>query len=473
LGVHSLVWDEALKINGSDPDFHRKDLHEAISNGAYPRWTFEIQAIPEANQNDFDFDILDATKIWPEELVPKIEIGVLELNRVVDEFFTETEQVAFCTSHIVPGIGFSDDPLLQGRNFSYFDTQLSRLGPNWQELPINRPICPVMNFNRDGAMRHKITKGKINYWPNRESNTAPQKFDHAKALEYPQPVHGVKQRYRSAKFDEHYSQAQLFFNSMSPPERQHIINALSFELDKVEDDGVVALIIERLNEVDFEMARQVAVNVGGTVPASAKPNHGKTSAFLSNLAYVPKVPTIKGRKIGILVADGFDKTAYDAVSAALYTAGAIPVTLGIRKSVVKPASGKNIRPEHFIEGARSVWFDALIVPPGVAHVKTLMGNGRAIHYLREAFGHCKAIGALGEGVDLVRAALPLPELQFAEATGGVVESYGVVTARDTEVSSTLEIIKDQATWLGTFAYGVAMHRNWARESDGLTARVAF
>lgn len=187
LGVHSLVWDEALKLAGQDPgegflfcrrlrgvytsptrDFHRKDLEEAITTGAYPKWKFAIQTIPEAREHDFEFDILDATKVWPEELIPLEIIGEMVLNRTVDEYFPETEQVAFCTSHVVPGIGFSNDPLLQGRNFSYLDTQLTRLGVNWQELPINRPVCPVLNFQRDGQLRHKITKGSINYWPNRQ-----------------------------------------------------------------------------------------------------------------------------------------------------------------------------------------------------------------------------------------------------------------------------------------------------------------
>lgn len=186
LGVHSLLWDEALKISGQDPDFHRKDLNEAIDKEAYPRWKFAIQTIPQDREHEFDFDILDATKVWPEELVPLEEIGELVLNRVVDEFFTETEQVAFCTSHIVPGIGFSDDPLLQGRNFSYFDTQITRLGINFQEvcccsnfvttsmistqsqLPINRPVCPILNHNRDGKARHRIVHSSINYWPNRK-----------------------------------------------------------------------------------------------------------------------------------------------------------------------------------------------------------------------------------------------------------------------------------------------------------------
>jgi len=237
--------------------------------------------------------ILDATKLWPEDLVPKIEVGEIVLNRVVDEFFTEVEQIAFCTSHVVPGVSFSDDPLLQGRNFSYFDTQITRLGPNFQELPINRPVCPVMNFNRDGAMRHRITKSKVNYWPNRFDAVAPQKFDHTKALEYPQPVHGVKQRFRGPKFDEHFSQAQLFYNSLARHEQQHIINALSFELNKLDEIEIVQRMIERLNQVDFELARQVATNVGGEIPKDSGANHKKASKYLSQEAYQPSIPSIK------------------------------------------------------------------------------------------------------------------------------------------------------------------------------------
>jgi len=294
LGVHSLTWDEALKISGQDPDFHRSDLESAIESGAYPTWTFSIQVIPSSKENDFDFDILDATKVWPEELVPKIPIGEIVLNRMVDEYFPEVEQVAFCTAHIIPGVSFSDDPLLQGRNFSYFDTQITRLGPNWQELPINRPVCPVMNFNRDGAMRHKISKG-VNYWPNRFSHAPPQaEAFKNRTVEHPQKVQGIKQRLRSVKFGEHYTHAQLFYNSLAPHEKQHLINALSFELNKLDEISVVEKMIERLSHVDIELATQVAINAGGTPPdAAARPNHGKKAAGLSQEDFRATKPTIK------------------------------------------------------------------------------------------------------------------------------------------------------------------------------------
>lgn len=211
LGVHSLVWDEALKINGQDPDFHRKDLWEAIEAGCFPKWKFGVQVIKEADEHNFEFDILDATKLWPENLVPVRYVGTLELNANPDNYFAQTEQVAFCTSHIVPGIDYSDDPLLQGRNFSYFDTQLSRLGINWQDLPINRPVCPVMNNNRDGQGQRRIPRGKVNYWPNRFDANPPAppawKADGG-FISYPAKENGMKARMLSDKFKEHHNQAQ-------------------------------------------------------------------------------------------------------------------------------------------------------------------------------------------------------------------------------------------------------------------------
>ncbi|KIM31835.1 hypothetical protein M408DRAFT_327249 [Serendipita vermifera MAFF 305830] len=480
LGVHSLVWDEAQKLAGQDPDFHRKDLEEALNSGAPAKWTFSVQVLPESKENDFDFDILDATKIWPEELVPKIPIGELILNRVVDEFFTEVEQVAFCTSHIVPGVGFSDDPLLQGRNFSYFDTQLTRLGPNWEELPINRPVCPVMNFNRDGAMRHKITKG-VNYWPNRFGTAAPQgKKFHAEGIiaEYPQKIVGIKQRLRSAKFQEHYNQAQLFYNSLHPHEKDHLIKALSFELNKLEEADVVERMIDRLNHVDNDLASQVALNVGGEIPkALAIPNHGKKASGISQDDFGSVIPTIKSRKIAILIADGFDLIGYEGIKAALLSGSAVVGTIGIRKSGVKSASGKVTKPDFHFEGDRSTSYDAIIIPGG-EHVKVLAANGRVIHWIREAFGHCKPIGAFGEAVDLVKAALPLSQLKFADDynSAEAVSSYGVVTARSYSLPSAAAdlVIKEGDTgFIANFSYYVSKHRCWERESDGLCARVAF
>ncbi|KAI0374468.1 catalase [Pilatotrama ljubarskyi] len=484
LGVHSLMWDEALKICGQDPDFHRKDLEEAIVNGAFPKYFFGIQVIPEARENDFDFDILDATKVWPEELVPVEIIGEMVLNRTVDEYFPETEQVAFCTAHVVPGIGFSDDPLLQGRNFSYFDTQLSRLGVNWQQLPINRPVCPVLNHHRDGAMQHRITKD-LNYWPNRRSLAPPVQPADGGYVEYPQKIQAIKQRLRSAKFQEHYKQAQLFYNSLTDFEKAHLVSAMSFELSHCDDPVVYQTYTKLLNNIDFNLAKQVAINVGGVVPDKPlRENPGHTSSRLSQLAFVPKEPTIKSRRIAILVADGFNLAEVEALRAAFKAGMATTWIIGPRRGSVYPAgeavgSGKGYSADHHYEGQRSTMFDAIIIPSGAKHAQTLAENGRTVHWVREAFGHCKPIGALGEGVAFLREAVQLPGVQFASDlnSDNVTNSYGVVTVGKYDVGSavadTLTIKQGEKGFVSNFAYEISKHRCWERELDGLVSKVAF
>ncbi|KAK2067266.1 hypothetical protein P8C59_001022 [Phyllachora maydis] len=477
LGVHSLVWDEALKLAGQDPDFHRKDLYEAIENKAYPKWKFGIQTIPDEDEHKFDFDILDATKLWPEDLVPIRYIGELELNRNVDEYFTQTEQVAFCTSHVVPGIGFSDDPLLQGRNFSYLDTQLTRLGgPNWQELPINRPVCPVMNFNRDGFGRHTIARGKINYWPNRFETVPPARLDEGAYIDYPQKVAGIKARARSHKFQDHFSQAHLFWNSLSPVEKKHATNAFGFELDHCEEPIVYDRMSKRLADIDLTLAQTVADMVGGEVPAQAGvPNKGAKARGLSQLDYPPEAPTIATRKVGILVADGFDLAAFTAVERAVKTAQAIPVVIGTKRSPIKSAAGTTAQPAHHLEGFRSTMLDALFVPGGAAAVEALAKNGRALHYVREAFGHLKAIGATGEAVDFVHGAIGLSQVT-ASTDAAVHESFGVVTLRQTRPESfadTFKIAKGAVGFVEQFFHAISLHRNWDRELQGLDVQVAY
>ncbi|KAL9089279.1 MAG: hypothetical protein Q9165_005847 [Trypethelium subeluteriae] len=481
LGVHSFVWDEALKLAGQDPDFHRKDLWEAIESGNPARWKFGIQTIPESKEHDFDFDILDATKIWPEELVPIRYIGELELNRNPDEYFTQTEQVAFCTSHIVPGIGFSDDPLLAGRNFSYFDTQITRLGINWQELPINRPVCPYLNHNRDGAMRHTINRGTVNYWPNRFDAVAPAKPEEGGYVDYPQKVEGIKTRMRSKKFRDHISQAQLFYNSMSPHEKKHIISALSFELDHCDDPTVYERISQRLADVDLKLAQQVAEQVGAPAPQSASiANHGKTAKGLSQMEFLPAEPTIATRRVAILIADGFDPVAYAAIVAALKSARAMPFTIGPRRGAIFAKGedrehGKGVKPDHHLEGMRSTMFDSVFVPGGADAVETLRKNGRALHWVREAFGHLKAIGATGEGVQLVRDACQLDGVRFSESDE-VVSSYGVVTAVKTQPERLREVFKmarGAANFVDSYFWEISQHRNWDREMDGLNDMVAY
>ncbi|KAK3368791.1 catalase 1 [Podospora didyma] len=477
LGVHSLVWDEALKLAGQDPDFHRKDLGEAIENGVFPKWKFGIQTIREADEHKFDFDILDATKIWPEDLVPTRYIGELELNRNVDEFFPQTEQVAFCTSHVVPGIGFSNDPLLQGRNFSYHDTQLSRLGVNWQELPINRPICPVMNFNRDGAMRHTITKGTVNYWPNRFEQCPPASVKESGYLEYAEKIAGIKARSKSEKFREHYSQAQLFWNSMSQVERNHITNALAFELDHCEDPVVYGRMVQRLTDIDLGLAQMVADMVGGEMPTHAgRPNHGRKAPALSQTEFMGMKPTIASRRVAILIADGYDPVAFSAAYGAVSAGLGVPLVIGPKRSKITSAGGtSSIQPHHHFEGFRSTMVDAIFIPGGEQSVRALAKNGRALHWIREAFGHLKAIGATGEAADLVHKVIGLPEITVS-ISGDVHESYGVVTIgtiKPENFSEAVTIAKGSAGFLENFFYAIAQHRNWDRELDGLNTQVAY
>jgi len=480
LGVHSFVWDEALKIAGQDPDFHRKDLWMAIDSGSYPKWKFGIQTIKEGEEDQFDFDILDATKVWPEELVPIRYIGQLELNRNPDEFFTQTEQVAFCTSHVVPGIGFSDDPLLQGRNFSYFDTQLSRLGVNWQELPINKPVCPVMNFNRDGAMRHTITKGKVNYWPNRFETVPPAKPEEGGYVDYPEKIAGMKARMQSKKFREHKNQAELFYNSLSEAEQNHMMNAFAFELDHCEDPVVYKRICERICEIDLGLAQKVAEMVGADIPTEqTRPKHNKKAKGLSQMDFLPEKPTIATRMVAILIADGYDRVAYNGIKAALTAQGALPFTISPRRHKIysdgEDKSGSGVMADHHLEGQRSTMYDSVFVPGGAKSIETLRKNGRAVHWVREAFGHLKAIGATGEGVDFVRQCVDLPDMSFSTATE-VVNSYGVVTAAKVHpdgFGEAVSMVKEAKDFVSAYTFAISQHKNFERELKGLNSMVAY
>ncbi|KAI3391058.1 hypothetical protein diail_8086 [Diaporthe ilicicola] len=481
LGVHSLVWDEALKLAGQDPDFHRKDLMEAIDNGAYPKWKFGVQVVSEEDQDKFEFDVLDATKVWPEDLIPVRYVGELELNRNVDEFFPQTEQVAFCTSHLVPGIGHSDDPLLQGRNFSYHDTQISRLGVNWQELPINRPVCPVMNFQSDGQMRHTIRKGTVNYWPNRFSKNPPAKPDEGSYIEYQQKVEGIKQRTKSKKFREHFKQAMLFYNSLTPSEKSHLMSAFGFELDHCDDPIVYENLASRLADIDIDLARDVAELVGAKVPQTkSNPNHGKKAKGLSQFDFPPMMTTIASRRVAIIIADGYDPAAFTAVKTAVAGSKATPIIIGTKRSEIFAAGqkrelGKGTRPDHHLEGFRSTMVDAVFVPGGRASIDTLKKNGRAIHWVREAFGHLKTVGGTGEAIELLQAAFQLPGVQLSSGAEAV-ESYGVVTLGQSTPESfgeSFTIAKEGAGFVGKFLHSVSLHRNWDRESDGLSSQVAY
>ncbi|KAG6812079.1 catalase A [Tricholoma furcatifolium] len=484
LGVHSLTWDEALKIGGQDPDFHRKDLNEAIENGCPPKWFFAIQTIAEKDEHKFDFDILDATKVWPEEEVPLQTLGEMILDRTVDEFFAETEQVAFCTSHVVPGVGFSDDPLLHGRNFSYFDTQITRLGINWEQIPINRPVCPVLNHHRGGQHQERIINSEVNYWPNRKDIGHPVPPKDGGYAQYPQKVNGIKERMRGKKFQEHYNQAELFYNSLTPYEKAHLVAGIGFELSHCDDPVVYKTYVNNvLPNISMDLARAVSDKVGGALPehppGTIRRPHGKKSPGLSQVYYMPKKPTIKSRRIAILVADGFNGADVQAVRTALSGLGAITFLVGPRRGEVKPLSGSSVFVDHHFESQRSTLFDALFIPSGEKHAKALIANGRTVHWVREAFGHCKAIGAIGDGVAVVKHAVALPDMKFADPAGtdDVVSSYGVVTTGKYGVTSAasdiVAIVAGPKGFVSNFANEVSKHRCWDREMDGLVSQVAF
>ena len=311
LGSQSVVWDEALKINGADPDFHRRDVWHAIERGDFPEWELSVQLFDQEFADKFDFDVLDATKIIPEEQVPLRPVGRMVLDRNVDNFFAETEQVAFCTANVVPGIDFSNDPLLQGRNFSYLDTQLKRLGgPNFHQIPVNAPRCPMANFQRDGHMQMRVPKGRVSYEPNSLSKDGPRENPEAGFATFPQPLDGQKVRHRSETFADHFSQARLFFDSQTEPEQNHIVSALIFELSKVETVAVRGALLAQLANIKPELAARVATGLGYRQPVepapAARPTRTdlKPSPALSILAKAPK--TLQGRKVGILVDDGTD-----------------------------------------------------------------------------------------------------------------------------------------------------------------------
>jgi len=445
-GTCSLVWDEAQKLAGKDTDYHRRDLWEAIEMGDYPEWELGVQIIEEENEHDFDFDILDPTKLIPEEIVPITPLGKMTLNRNPDNFFAETEQVAFCPGHIVPGIDFSNDPLLQGRLFSYTDTQISRLGgPNFHELPINRPVAPFHNGQRDAQHRTVIDKGRASYEPNSIDGGWPKETPPAAQdggfETYPERIDAAKIRQRSESFSDHFSQARLFFHSMSTHEKEHIIAAYSFELGKVEREFIRARQVnEILANIDLELAKRVAANLGLPAPGKGTVEVRKTSfdnsPSLSQANLLPE--NIKTRKVAILAANGVDGAAIDAMKKALAAEGAHAKLLGPTSAPVKTADGKTLAVDASMEGMPSVIFDAVFVPGGAASIKALSGDGVALHYLLEAYKHLKAIALHGE-------AKQLQDLLKLEADAGLLQG------------------KDVPGLTKPFFAAIGQHRVWARE----------
>ena len=361
LGVHSLVWDEAQIIAGKDTDFQRRDLWESIEIGNFPEYELGIQMIEQEEEFKFDFDILDATKLWPEEIVPVKIIGKMTLNRNVDNVFAETEQVAFHPGNVVPGIDFTNDPLLQGRLFSYIDTQLIRLGgPNFAEIPINRPICPIHNNQRNGFSRQTINVGQVSYHKNSLANNTPSTSTAAEGgfVHYEEKVEGRITRARSKSFDDHFSQARLFWNSMSPPEKQHIINAFSFEVGKVNSQSVRQQVVDMFVHVDKEMATIIANNVGVNKPVGEQLNVTASSPALSQANTIKLPQTLK---VGVLIGNGFDATEVSNVLKTLIKYGVRYSIIAERIGAIESKEGIQLMATETYLTTDSVLFDALYV----------------------------------------------------------------------------------------------------------------
>jgi catalase len=393
-GMQSVLWNEAVKINGADPDFHRRDLWNAIQAGDYPEWELGMQLFDEDFAKKFDFDVLDPTKLIPEELVPVCPVGRLVLNRTVDNFFAETEQAAFCTQNIVPGIDFSNDPLLQARNFSYLDTQLKRLGsPNFAQLPINAPKVPVNNNQQDGHMAFNNPKGRINYEPNTLGGPRENPTDGFRT--YPAHEEGDKLRVRPELFADHYSQARQFYISQTPVEQGHIANALIFELSKVETPAIRERMVAHLLDIDQTLAQKVATGLGmKTLPAPAKAARPtrmdlKPSPELSIALNGPK--NFKGRKLGILVSEGVDAKLLASVKAAALKEGATVEIVAPTIGGVTASDGSQVAADHRINGGPSVLFDAVAILVSKEGATKLLPEATAKDFVSDAYAHLKFI----------------------------------------------------------------------------------
>ena len=483
LGLHSVVWDEAQKISGKDPDFHRRDLWDAIESGAYPEWEFGIQVVEEKDEHKFDFDLLDPTKLIPEELVPVQRIGKMTLNRNPDNFFAETEQVAFHPGHLVSGIDFSNDPLLQGRLFSYTDTQLIRLGgPNSHEIPINRPIAPVHNNQRDGHMRQAINEGRASYQPNSLGGGCPMQ---AKAglggfVSYAEKMDGAKVRQRSRSFFDHFSQAALFWNSQSEPEQTHIVKAFRFELGKLEAPAIRERMIGMLTRVDLSLAKRVAEGLGLNVPAKPPTLLNESVPADGNAAeYQPKPSKgtagrspaltmantvkdgIKTRKVAILAGDGVDEADLNGMKKALLAAGAEAKVVAPRLGTLMSAKGAEIPIDFSFLTSSSVLFDAIYIPGGDKSVAALQQEADVTEFVKEAYKHCKTLAAIGAGGRFLRAAClerdPVGESDRAGAEPAM--DKGLIIGQAGE-------IRDVTS---KFIKAMAQHRHWERELNAQPA----
>ena len=473
LGVHAVAWDEAQNISGKDPDYHRRDLWEAIENGDFPQWDFGVQIVPEEDEHKYEFDLLDPTKLIPEELVPVRRVGTLTLNRNPDNFFAETEQVAFHIGHVVPGIDFTNDPLLQGRLFSYTDTQLIRLGgPNFHEIPINRPVAAVHNNQRDGHMRQQINIGKTAHSPNTIRGGCPFQAGAMQGgfTSYPERIEAHKVRNRSKSFFDHFSQAKLFLNSQSEPEKNHLTDALCFELGKVESIAVRERMLYFLSQIEEGLAAEVAYCIGlhvpkelktplnQTIPADADPEEYRSivkegsldkSTALSMVFSSPKA-SIETRKIAILAADGVNENSINTIKDALTAEGAVCEVIAPKLGFILGMNDTTIGVAKSFLTAASVFYDAVYVPGGTNSVATLEAEPDAVHFLNEAFKHCKPIAFDTDALQVVKATYfgrKLPE----DNSNDTILKEGIVMGNDA------------AKLAKQFIAAISQHRFWERE----------
>jgi catalase len=403
-GTHSLVWDEAVKISGADPDFHRRDLWDAIEAGIYPEWELGLQVFSEEQAAHFGFDVLDATKLVPEELVPVIAVGKMVLNRNPDNFFSETEQVAFCTAHVIPGIDFTNDPLLQGRIHSYIDTQISRLGgPNFHEIPINAPLAPLHNNQRDGMHRQAIHRGGAAYEPNSLAGGCPFQAGMRGFTSFPQTIAEDKVRGKAELFADHYSQARLFLQSQTSAEQRHMVAAFRFELTRVQNAAVRSRVVSMLLNVDTAFATAVAHGLGlSTLPApmplaSTLPIPTYASSPSLSLLHRPGDGAIHARRVALLVADGVDGALVAQMHAALTADKAMPYFIARRLGQVRSLQGAMVTPVVSFETTPSVLYDAVIIPDGKEAVDQWCADAHVLDFVREQYRHGKPILALGRG----------------------------------------------------------------------------
>ncbi len=438
LGTHGVVWDEAQKISGKNSDFHKQDLWDAIENGDFPEWELGVQIIPEADEDKFDFDLLDPTKLVPEETVPVTIVGKMVLNRNPDNFFAETEQVAFHPGHVVPGIDFSNDPLLQGRLFSYTDTQLSRLGsPNFHEIPINRSVAPIHNNQRDGHMRQEINPGRVSYHPNSLGGGCPfqAKMSEGGFTSFDERIDAKKVRERSTSFADHFSQAKLFYNSQTPVEQNHIIKALRFELGKVETVEIRKRTLGLLSQIDKDLATKVADGLGLKVPSPEKPmNHGvgadadnsqepkkveqtvKSSDALSMIKNPTVTNTIATRQIAFLCANGVNETSVNTMKKALEKEGASVKIIAPQLGTIQTENGKELKVDQSYLIAASVLFDGVFIPDGKQNTE-LAEMDEVKEFINDAFKHCKFIAADGSATDVLKMTDAKPD-----SDGGVLNN---------------------------------------------------